>query len=126
MGLKNLVKRQVTAALKAIGDLAEDVVLVRAKALGEYDFSLMDPGPDSTVTVVVKGVLLQTRRKMVSVNRSETNDGLQSRTAELIMASDGLHDWSTFDKLRVGGIEYRVLGFEDDGYVVKLQLGRSV
>jgi hypothetical protein len=116
MGFKNLVNKQVALAFKAIGDLAEDVILVRAKKLGEYDFSLMDAGPDSTQTVTVKGVLTQRKRK----------EGSQTREATLLLPSDDLHTWSDFDKARAGSVEWRVLSHTDNGYTVKLELSRSV
>jgi hypothetical protein len=124
MSYQRLINKQIQSALKAIRDLAVDVTLIRTTP-SDYDFSSLEPSSDARSTTVVKGVFIKTSRSGKQSSRTETSNGMRNRQGELIVASDGLHDWSGYDRAKVAGVEWLILGYTDDGYIVTLGLGRA-
>jgi len=108
MSLKSKIKKAVDKAFKAIGDLAVEAILSNYD-VGSYNFASGEVEtnnfPDITVTVFLE-------------NTAKPSDG--PFTTKALMKSTIAVDH--YDTLTIGSQVYNITDFDDDGFVITLQL----
>jgi len=112
MSYRNLVKKQVRAAFKLLGDLVVEVTLNQSDAT-EYNFSDAEVVQSTTATTVVKGVILSTVRKGAIIK------------AKLLLDSEDISDLTDYDSVSIDTVTWRIESYDDNGYAAEVSLVRE-
>ena len=118
MSFKTLINSNVTNAFSLVGDLATNVQFTNVTVTG-YDFGNQTVDSTAASPITIKGII---------TNSYKTNDNDKPRTnADIILKSSDIDSkvLDNYDSVIFGGNTYAINKYEDNGFIINIQVGRE-
>jgi hypothetical protein len=118
MSFKTLINDNIVNAFSLIGDLAEDIQFTNVNVTG-YDFNTQTVNSSSSNPITIKGVVIKSYK---------TNDDNPRINAELILKSSDIDSkiLDNYDSVILHNKTWSINKYEDNGYVLNVEIGREV
>ena len=120
MSYKNLIDSNLRRAFILVRDLAEDVTF-NLKEVIDFDFSTGNVVENPQTTVIVKAVVITSKKESRDVKGSRNTDSV-----ELMFSTRDVGDLTMYDTVIIAGNEWN-LGkrIKSDGYITLVELYRE-
>lgn len=116
MSYKSLVKSQVRAAFRAVGDLAIEATPIRSKAT-EFDFGTLE----TVVSSPARGG--PTKAVVLELSRSVTDKS--TSVYKLLFDLSTIPNLSEYDQFVIDGKTWNVVESDNNGYTATVTLARE-
>jgi len=117
MSYKTLINSNVTNAFSLVGDLAEDIQFTNVTVTG-YNFGTQAVDSSTADPITVKGIV---------TNSYKTNDDKPRINADIILKSSDIDSKviDNYDSVIFGSKTYAINKYEDNGFIINVQVGRE-
>ena len=117
MSFKTLINSNVTNAFSLVGDLATDVQFTNITVTG-YDFGNQTVNSTTISPITIKGIITKSYR---------TNDDKPRINADIILKSSDIDSKTidNYDSIIFGGNTYSINKYEDNGFIINIEVGRE-
>ena len=118
MSFKTLITNNVTTAFDLIGDLAETVTFTNT-TVSDYDFANQSVSTSTDTDLSIKAVVVKSYK---------TNDDRPRLNAELLIKSSDVDSTiiDGYDTVVYRSKTWNINKFEDNGYVINIEIGREI
>lgn len=118
MSYKTLINNNITNAFSLVGDLAEDIQFTNITVTG-YNFNTQTVNSSSTSPITIKGIISKSYK---------TNDDKPRLNVDIMLKSTDIDSkvLDNYDSVIFGGKTYSINKYEDNGYLLSIEVGREI